>query len=152
MKRSNKLPLVFAFIVFALSTSIVFANEPVIPARANSASTYNDFTVFSEEEYDQIEVNMLAGIKSDNTGLQTSCAYFLGEMKSDRAMIPLLKLVTNGKTEEARIIAALSLYKIESKIGMYRLKKLSEANEKSELVRKVFDRLYKVYVSKNYSF
>ena len=152
MKRSNKLPLVFAFIVFALSTSIVFANEPVIPARANSASTYNDFTVFSEEEYDQIEVNMLAGIKSDNTGLQTSCAYFLGEMKSDRAMIPLLKLVTNGKTEEARIIAALSLYKIESKIGMYRLKKLSEANEKSELVRKVFDRLYEIYISKTYSF
>jgi len=152
MKRSNKLPLVFAFIIFALSTSIVFANEPVIPTKANSASTYNDFTVFSEEEYDQIEANMLAGIKSGNTGLQTSCAYFLGEMKSDRAMIPLLKLVTNGKTEEARIIAALSLYKIESNIGMYRLKKLSETFEKSELVRKVFDRIYKVYISKNYSF
>jgi len=134
MKRSNKLPLVFAFIIFALSTSIVFANEPVIPTKANSASTYNDFTVFSEEEYDQIEANMLAGIKSGN------------------AMIPLLKLVTNGKTEEARIIAALSLYKIESNIGMYRLKKLSETYEKSELVRKVFDRIYKVYISKNYSF
>ena len=152
MKRSNKLPLVFAFIVFALSTSIVFANEPVKPAKANSTSTYNDFTVFSEEEYDQIEANMLAGIKSDNTGLQTSCAYFLGEMKSDRAMIPLLKLVSNGKTEESRIIAALSLYKIESKIGMYRLKQLSKIYEKSELVRKVFDRLYEIYVSKSYSF
>ncbi len=151
MKRSNKLPLVFAFIVFALSTSIVFATEPVKPAKANSTSTYNDFTVFSEEEYDQIEANMLAGIKSDNTGLQTSCAYFLGEMKSDRAMIPLLKLVTNGETEESRIIAALSLYKIESKIGMYRLKGLSQTDE-SKLARKVFDRLYKIYVSKNYSF
>ena len=151
MKRSNRLPLVFAFIVFALSTSIVFATEPVKPAKANSTSTYNDFTVFSEEEYDQIEANMLVGINSDNTGLQTSCAYFLGEMKSDRAMIPLLKLVTNGETEESRIIAALSLYKIESKIGMYRLKGLSQTDE-SKLARKVFDRLYKIYVSKNYSF
>jgi len=139
-------------IVFALSSTIVFATEPVKPAKASSTSTYNDFTLFSEEEYDEIETNLLKGIKSDNVGLQTSSAYFLGEMKSDRAMIPLLRLVTNGKTEEARIIAALSLYKIKSKIGMYRLKKLSETYEESELVRKVFDRLYDIYVSKTYSF
>jgi len=151
MKHSNKLLLVLALIVIVLSTSIVFAVEPVKPAVASSKSTYNDFTVFSEEEYDQIETNMLIGIKSNNTGLQTSCAYFLGEMKSDRAMIPLLKLVTNGETEEARIIAALSLYKIQSKIGMYRLKGLAETDV-SELARRVFDRIYKIYVSDKYSF
>jgi len=151
MKRSNKLTLVFVFIVFALSTSLVFAIETVKPAKAKSTNTYNDFTVFNEEEYDQIETNMLIGIKSKNTGLQTSCAYFLGEMKSDIAMIPLLRLVTNGETEEARIIAALSLYKIQSKIGMYRLKYLAESDE-SELARNVFDRLYKVYAADGYSF
>jgi hypothetical protein len=151
MKRSNILTLLLALIVLALSTSIVYANGPVKPVKAIGTSTYNDFTLFSEEDYDQIEVNMLAGIKSDNTGLQTSCAYFLGEMKSDRAMIPLLRLVTNGQTEEARIIAALSLYKIKSKIGMYRLKHLVETDE-SELARRVFDRIYKTYVSDKYSF
>jgi HEAT repeat protein len=151
MKRSNKLTLVFVFIVFALSTAIVFANEPVKAASANSTSAYNDYSVFSEEKYDQIEQNLLAGIKSDNIGLQTSSAYFLGEMKSDRAMIPLLRLVQNGGTEEARIIAALSLYKIESKIGMYRLKYLAETDE-SELSRRVFDIIYKKYVSDKYSF
>ncbi|RKY91294.1 MAG: hypothetical protein DRQ13_11600, partial [Ignavibacteriae bacterium] len=144
MKHLNKLHIVFTLIVIALSTSLAFALEPVKPAKANSTNTYNDFTVFSEGEYDQIETNMLIGIKSNNTGLQTSCAYFLGEMKSNIAMIPLLKLVTNGETEEARIIAALSLYKIESKIGMYRLKYLAESDG-SELARNVFDRLYKVY-------
>ena len=151
MKHLNKLHIVFTLIVIALSTSLAFALEPVKPAKANSTNTYNDFTVFSEEEYDQIETNMLLGIKSNNTGLQTSCAYFLGEMKSDIAMIPLLKLVTNGKTEEARIIAALSLYKIQSKIGMYRLKYLAESDG-SELARNVFDRLYKVYAVNGYSF
>jgi hypothetical protein len=152
MKRSNILTLLLALVVLALSTSTALANEPVKSSKAISKSTYNDFTLFSEEDYNQIEDNMLAGIKSDNTGLQTSCAYFLGEMKSDRAMIPLLKLVTNGKTEESRIIAALSLYKIKSRIGMYRLKRLSESYEESELVRNVFDRLYEIYVSKTYSF
>jgi len=151
MKHLNKLHIVFTLIVIALSTSLAFALEPVKPAKANSTNTYNDFTVFSEEEYDQIETNMLIGIKSNNTGLQTSCAYFLGEMKSDIAMIPLLKLVTNGETEEARIIAALSLYKIQSKIGMYRLKYLAESDG-SELARNVFDRLYKVYAANGYSF
>ena len=151
MKRSNKLTLVFVLIGFALSTSIVFAIEPVKAASAKSTSTYNDFSVFSEDKYDQIEDNMLKGIKSDNTGLQTSSAYFLGEMKSDRAMIPLLRLVQNGETEEARIIAALSLYKIESNIGMYRLKHLAETDE-SELARQVFARIYQKYVIDKYSF
>ena len=151
MKRSIKLTFVFVLMGFAFSTSIVFASGPVKAVSANSTSTYNDFTVFSEEKYDQIEENMLLGIKSDNTGLQTSCAYFLGEMKSDRAMIPLLRLVSNGGTEATRIIAALSLYKIESKIGMYRLKYLAETDE-SKLAKRVFEIIYKKYVSDKYSF
>ena len=149
MKLSNKLTLAFVILCFAFSASIVCASEPV--KAAGAISTYNDFSVFSEDKYNQIEENMLLGIKSNNTGLQTSCAYFLGEMKSDRAMIPLLRLVSKGKTEAARIIAALSLYKIESNIGMYRLKYLADTDE-SELAKRVFDKIYKKYVSDNYSF
>ena len=112
---------------------------------------YNNYTILSDEEYHQAEQNLLAGIRSGNLGLQTSSAYFLGEMKSDKALIPLLRIVRNGETEEARIIAALSLYKIESKIGMYRLKYLAESDE-SELARQVFARIYKKYVADKYSF
>jgi len=112
---------------------------------------YNNYAILSDEGYHQVEQNLLAGIKSGNIGLQTSCAYFLGEMKSDRALIPLLKLVKNGETDEARIIAALSLYKIESKIGMYSLKYLAETDD-SELARQVFTRIYKKYVFDKYSF
>jgi hypothetical protein len=151
MKLSIKLIFVFVFIGFVFSNSVVLASGPVKAVSANSKSTYNDFSVFSEDKFDQIEKNMLIGIKSDNTGLQTSCAYFLGEMKSDRALIPLLRLVKNGRTEAARIIAALSLYKIESKIGMYRLKYLAKTDE-SELAKRVFDIIYKKYVSDKYSF
>lgn len=116
-----------------------------------STSMFNDFSSFSAAKLSVIEDNLIKGIKSDNTGLQTSCAYFLGEMKSDKAMIPLLKLVKHGSTEESRIIAALSLYKIHSKIGMCQLKGLAKT-EKSELVRKVFDRIYKKYTCDNCTF
>jgi hypothetical protein len=150
MKSLNKTAVVFSVLLVVALSMTLFAGGIKKPTRSIS-TTYNDFTLFSEEEYDQIEANMLTGIKSDNTGIQTSCAYFLGEMKSDRAMIPLLRLVQNGGTEEARIIAALSLYKIESKIGMYRLKYLSET-DKSELAKRVFGRIYQTYVSDKYSF
>jgi len=103
------------------------------------------------EEYDQVEQNLLAGIKSDNIGLQTSSAYFLGEMHSDKSLIDLLKLARYGNTEESRIIAGLSLYKIESNIGMYLLKSLRESDE-SEKVRITFDRIYNKYISDNRSF
>ena len=151
MKRMNQLHIVFAALLIAVSTSLLFAAEPIKPVKASNTYSYNDYTVFSEEKYDHIESNMLIGIKADNTGLQTSCAYFLGEMKSDRAMIPLLKLVTKGKTEEIRIVAALSLYKIHSKIGMYRLKQLVKS-ENSELVKSVFKRIYNLYRFDGYSF
>ena len=107
--------------------------------------------MLTEEEYQQFEINLLAGIKSDNIGLQTSSAYYLGELKSYKSMIQLLKLARYGNTEESRIIAGLSLYKIESDIGMYLLKSLRKTND-SEKVRLTFNRIYRKYISDNRSF
>lgn len=150
MMYLNKTQLVLVLTLVLIFSSILTAREPAKPAK-NVVGSYNNFTVFTEDKLSIIEDNLLTGIKSKNSGLQTSCAYFLGEMKSSKAMIPLLRLARNGATEEARIIAGLSLYKINSNIGLYQLKGLSERDE-SELVRKVFDRIYKKYVRDNYSF
>jgi hypothetical protein len=137
-------------LIAILVASGAFAADPNSPAKSENAST-NIYSNLSNELFDKFETNLLVGINSKNSGLQTSCAYLLGEIKSDKAMIPLLRLATNGKTEEGRIIAGLSLYKIKSDIGMYRLKWLAE-NDESELARKVFKRIYAKYVSDHYSF
>lgn len=147
------------FLVLILSSAL-FAGErdnlipeilkPTINA-IKSAKMFNDFSSFSEAKLSAIEENLIKGVKSDNSGLQTSCAYFLGEMKSGKALIPLLKLVKHGATEESRIIAALSLYKIHSKIGMCQLNGLAKS-DKSELVRKVFERICKKYKCDNCTF
>jgi len=142
--------LIFVSIIFLLLHSSTFGiklsnvDEPEI-------NSYNNYAILTDEEYDQVEQNLLAGIKSDNIGLQTSSAYFLGEMKSDKALIYLLKLAHYGNTEESRIIAGLSLYKIESDIGMYQLKGLRQSDD-SEKVRRSFNRIYKKYISDNRSF
>lgn len=142
--------LIFISIISLLLNSTTFGiklsnvDEPEV-------NGYNNYANLTDEEYNQVEQNLLAGIKSDNIGLQTSSAYFLGEMKSDKALIYLLKLARYGDTEESRIIAGLSLYKIESNIGMYRLKFLRQSDD-SERVRNSFDRIYKKYISDNRSF
>lgn len=149
MKRLM-IKLVFVSVISLLLYSTTFGAR-LYNVDEKEKAAYNNYTVLSNEQYNQVEKNLLAGIKSGNIGLETSSAYFLGEMKSDLALIPLLKLLKNGETEEARIIAALSLYKIKSKIGMYRLKYLAETDE-SEFVRNVFARIYHKYVSDKYSF
>lgn len=150
MRYLKRTRIVLVPILFLVLSSALFATEPAQPAKY-VASSYNNFTVFTKDKLSLIEDNLLTGIKSKNSGLQTSCAYFLGEMKSDKALIPLLKLARNGNTEEAKIIAGLSLYKIKSHIGLHILKGRAQ-NDESDLVRKVFDRLYKKYVSDKYSF
>jgi len=135
----------FIIVISFLVNSFAFADggpEMIKP----TSSSYIDYSLFSDEEYLQIEENYLLGLKSDNIGLRTSCAYFLGEMKSDKAVLPLLKLLRYGETDQERIFAALSLYKIGSKRGIYKIKILSES-DKSERVRIVLSRLYRTYAA-----
>ena len=142
--------LIFVSIISLLLHSATFGSK-VFNSDEPEISRYNQYTVLTDNEYHQFERNLLAGIKSDNIGLQTSSAYFLGEMKSDKSLIELLKLARYGDTEESRIIAGLSLYKIESDIGMYLLKSLRQSDN-SDKVRRTFDRIYKKYISDNRSF
>ena len=102
-------------------------------------------TKVTEEKYRQIEDNLLVGINSENVGLQISCAYFLGEMQSDRALIPLLKMLKSGETEEQRIIAALSLAKLKSDRGLFAVKRGIEFDD-SKRVQRLCEIFYNDYL------
>ncbi len=80
----------------------------------------------SDPKYKTIEKNYLEGLKSDNTGLRISCVYFLGELKSSKAVIPLMRMLNEETHEGARIAAAWSLAKIGDARGIYLLKQVSE--------------------------
>ncbi|UCH65505.1 MAG: hypothetical protein JSW63_13020 [Ignavibacterium sp.] len=149
MKRLIISIVYVSIISLLLQTTTFGVNSPKVDEP--EVSRYNNYTALNDEEYQRYEENLLTGIKSDNIGLQTSCAYFLGEMKSGKSMIHLLKLARYGDTEESRIIAGLSLYKIESDIGMHLLKGLRKSDD-SEKVRRSFDRIYKKYISDERSF
>jgi len=110
MKKQHIIPAVvfFAFIATTLSF-----------AEGNKLSKTNS-------NYNIIEANYLEGLKSDNIGLRMSCAYFLGEIKSAKAVIPLMHMLNTEEHEGARIIAAWSLVKIGDSRGIYLVKRQGE--------------------------
>ena len=66
-----------------------------------------------------IDDNYLQGVKSDNMGLRVSASYYLGERESGKAVVPLMNVLHNDPTPEARITAALSLFKIGDARGIH---------------------------------
>ena len=128
-----KARIFFATVLAAtiLFTSFAFAEENKSLTKANT--------------FDTIELNRLIGLASDNDGLKVSCAFNLGEMKSQKAVIPLIAMLREGKTDEERIIAALSLIKIGDKQGVYMVSRAAKFND-SGRVRYICEKFYNGYL------
>ncbi len=103
-------------------------------------------TKLDKEKYEQIEENLIKGMKSDNKGLQFSSAYFLGEMQSTKATNLLLEMLKDGDTEEERIIAALSLSKIKTERGLYAVKQRVKFDD-SERVQRLCEIFYNNHIA-----
>ncbi|HEX2865424.1 MAG TPA: HEAT repeat domain-containing protein [Ignavibacteriales bacterium] len=93
----------------------------------------------------QDEESLLKSIKSGNFDERVNSAYALGEIKSAKAMIPLLAMLKDEPVEGARIMAALSLYKIGKEQGIYAIERAAQF-DKSERVRKMCTNFYNNHV------
>jgi len=96
---------------------------------------------FSAEKKSAVVDNLTTAVQSDNIGLQTSGALVLSNLISDSyiessdasvALIPLMKMLKEGKTDEERIAAAFALYQLGNSIGIYCLRGVAvfDDNEK----------------------
>jgi len=85
------------------------------------------------------------GLGSDNLGLQAGCVYMIGELCCKRSVICLMKLLHNSSSEELRILAALSLYKIGDSRGIYAIKQSIRFDE-SKRVQRMCEIFYKAYI------
>ncbi len=93
--------------------------------------------------YEKAELNYIHAVESDNAGLRVSGSYFLGEMKSELAVIPLMRELKNCTDEECRIAAALALVKIGDARGVYAVKRAATFDES----KRVRDLCWKFYMS-----
>ncbi len=72
--------------------------------------------------WDLVVKNLVVGIKSDNLGLQRSCALMLGSLKAQDAVIPLMAALHNGTDCRVRSAAAWALCQIDDERGRYAVK------------------------------
>ena len=105
---------------------------------------------FTVEQKSAAVDNLTAAINSDNTGLHTSGALVLSDLintsylessDASKAMIPLLKLLKNGKTDQERIAAAVALYQLGNYIGIYSLRGVAVFDD-NEKVANICKNLY----------
>ena len=123
------------FVCICALTVITFAQTPAELTKAGISR-------------EQIEENYLRGLNSDVPGLQVSCAYFLGEMKSSKAVLPLMKMLRDKNAAPGqKIIAAWSLMKIGDERGLY-LIKCEGDNSECDYLRCFAEYLYKEHCYK----
>ncbi len=127
MKTRILLPALLAVMLFSAFT---YANGNKNVPKANT--------------YEAIEMNRLIGLATDNEGLRTSCAIYLGEMKSQKAVVPLMKLLRESPSCQERIVAALSLVRIGDPQGIYLVGRLGQFHE-CEKTRQMCERFYVSY-------
>ncbi len=126
-----KKTLFIALIIASTFTTYLFSSTPM--------------RMSLEKEKMFIE-NLLEGINSDNTGLKISSAYFLGEMKSEKALLSLMSMLKTGGTEGERIIAALSLIKLGNEKGLFAVKQRI-VHDPSPFVRQMCKQFYTAHLN-----
>jgi len=89
--------------------------------------------------------SLIQGLSADNNGLQSKCAYFLGEYRIIDAVIPLLKLLHNDDSESVRISSALALFKIGTPIAIFAVKQAIRFDE-SERVKRTTQIFYSAHL------
>ena len=101
MKRS--------ILLFAVSLILLFSFQ-ILPQETADQNSRQMETCFE---------TLKLGLNSNNLGLQAGCAYMVGEVNCQRSVICLLKILHNSPSEELRILAAVSLYKIGDSRGIF---------------------------------
>ena len=91
--------------------------------------------------------SLLEGLQTENLGLQAGCTYMLGELCCNRGVVTLLDILHNNSSEELRILAALSLYKIGDSRGIYAIKQSIKYDE-SDRVSRLCEKFYRAYMQK----
>ena len=129
MKRITFFPVV---LILIFATSRIFPVGPSGNEKAAKEACYK---------------SLLSGISSDNKGLQSGCAFMLGEVSCDKGVIPLLRILHDDAKEEARILAALSLYKIGDSRGIFAIKQAIRFDD-SQRVRRLCQIFYNAYLHK----
>ena len=118
----------------------------LLAAFSTLAAGEDRYAGMSSEKYAAAVENLLIGLKSDNLGLKTGCAYMLGELKATEAVVPLMAILRSDNRECCRTVAALALCRIGEARGVFAVKRAVKFDE-SESVQQKCAWFYEQYVA-----
>lgn len=124
-----------AIVILVLFSLLIFKVETIAQTACAGTKDLNENTTAS----------LIQGLNSDNDGLQSSCAYWLGEYRINEAVIHLQKVLKNDESESVRISAALALFKIGTPSAIFTVKQTGSFDV-SERVRRLSSIFYSVYL------
>jgi HEAT repeat protein len=118
------------------ATMSILVAAVLIIAATTVAAAADTSTPLAVDQYARAEQNLLIGIESDNQGLKESSAYLLGEFKSAKAVVPLMKMLRSDEQESARIVAALALCRIGDARGVYAVKRATQFDNSERVAQR----------------
>ncbi len=124
---------------------VILAAVVLVSVAATGALASDQAGSLTPEQYLRAEQTLLNGLQESNLGVKEGSAFMLGQLKSSRAVIPLMKLLRDGEQETTRIVAALALCRIGDARGLYAVKRATQFDE-SERVSQRCAWFYNSYV------
>ena len=91
------------------------------------------------------EAKLLDDVHCDNCQTKESAIFDLGELRSEKAVIPLMDVLHRDGDESSRLVAALALCRIGDARGTFAVKRAATF-DRSEKVRTVVAWFYNTYV------
>jgi hypothetical protein len=119
-----------------MKTSVVVIAVLALMAMASTVLVAEEPSpTLTPEQYARAEENLLIGLQADNQGVREGSAYMLGELKSSKAVIPLMAMLKSG-SETSRVVAALALTRIGDARGVYAVKRAATFDESPQVQQK----------------
>jgi len=119
-----------------MKTSVVVIAVLALMAMASTVLVAEEPSpTLTPEQYARAEENLLIGLQADNQGVREGSAYMLGELKSSKAVIPLMAMLKSG-SETSRVVAALARTRIGDARGVYAVKRAATFDESPQVQQK----------------
>jgi len=99
----------------------------------------------SAPETELTEAKLLDNVSCDDCHMKDNAMYDLGELRSEKAVIPLMGVLHSDPEESSRIVAALALCRIGDARGTFAVKRAARF-DRSEKVRTLAAWFYNTYV------
>ncbi len=105
-------------------------------------AVYSDLSLSLDKPVN--EKQLLNALCTDNIEECEKAIFYLGELRSQKAVIPLLRVFNNSENEGLRVLAALSLLKIQDGRGIKALSYAAQ-HDSNDFVKKMCGNFYGFY-------